>query len=184
MLIRSPGFNLYLICGLLLAATLGCKTNKQDKVLSTIRFHLETKPNTQDRMAKSETVEVYRQHPISFTVDRTAFLTEASVKGAKVIDVMGGFALQVQFDAQGTWLLEEYTSANRSRHIVIASQFVEPGEEQLNKGRYLGAPQIRTRIADGIFAFTPDATREEAEQIARGLNNVAERLSNGEPVKF
>jgi hypothetical protein len=26
-------------------------------------------------------------------------------------------------------------------------------------------------LADGVFVFTPDASREEAERIVRGLNN-------------
>jgi len=111
-------------------------------------------------------------------------LTEGNVKEAKVIDTPGGFAVQLQFDEQGTWLLEEYTTANRNKHIVIASQFVAPGEEKINKGRWLAAPKIGTHITDGLFSFTPDATREEAERIAAGINNVAHKLASGEPIRF
>jgi hypothetical protein len=35
------------------------------------------------------------------------------------------------------------------------------------------------RISNGLFAFTPDTTREEADRIARGLNNVAEQVRKG-----
>jgi hypothetical protein len=41
--------------------------------------------------------------------------------------------------------------------------------------RWLAAPVISHRIGDGVLVFTPDATREEAEEIALGLNNVAKK---------
>jgi hypothetical protein len=187
MLIRSNVFNLYLI-GVLALGAVGCKALKppspEEKLLSTLRLHLETKANPLDPMVHTDTAEVYRHSPITFTIDRVPFLTEGNVKEAKVVDVTGGFALEIQFDEQGTWLLEEYTSANRGKHILISSQFVDIGQEKINKGRWLAAPQIRNHLTDGRIAFTPDATREEAERIATGINNVANKLSTGEPVKF
>ena len=39
-------------------------------------------------------------------------------------------------------------------------------------------PRIATRITDGVLAFTPDATRAEAERIVRGLNNAAIKSGN------
>jgi hypothetical protein len=44
------------------------------------------------------------------------------------------------------------------------------------ENRFLGAPLITKRITDGVFVFTPDATREEAERIVAGLNNVIAKL--------
>jgi preprotein translocase subunit SecD len=183
MRICSHGFNLYLMAVLVCGLVGGCKTadGKDKKILSTLRLHLESKA---DPMGRSETADVYRQSPVQFTIDKAPFLSEAQVKEAKVIDVTGGFALQVQFDRQGSWLLEQYTAANRTKHILVFSQFVGPLEEKLNKGRWLAAPQINNHITDGLFAFTPDATREEAERIALGLNNVAKRLATGKEVKF
>jgi hypothetical protein len=188
MLIRRVGFNLYLVAAFGLFLISGCKTadkhdeKKQDKkILSTLRLHLEAHS---DPMGRTETAEVYRANPIQFTIDKEPFLSEAQVKEAKVVDVTGGFALQVKFDRQGSWLLEQYTSANRTKHILVMSQFVEPGEEKINKGRWLAAPQIKNHIVDGVLVFTPDASREEAERIALGLNHVAKRLETGKEVKF
>lgn len=187
MLIRSYGFNFYLILLVVLLQGTGCKSPEskqksiEKKVLSTLRVHLEARP---DPMGRTETVEVYRASPVKFTIDKAPFLSEASVKEAKVIDVTGGFALQIQFDRQGGLLLEQYTSANRTKHLVIASQFANPGEEKINHGRWLAAPQIKTHITDGLLIFTPDATREEAKRIALGLNHVAKKLATGEEVKF
>ena len=188
MLIRLTGFNLYLVIALSAGLTFGCHTTPESreksvekKVLSTLRLHLEAK---QDSMGRTEAAEVYRANPVKFTMEKAPFLTEASVKEAKVVDVTGGFVLQIQFDRQGSWLLEQYTSANRTKHIIITSQFVSPGEEKLNLGRCLAAPQIQTHITDGLLSFTPDATREEAQRIALGLNHVAEKLSTGKEVKM
>ncbi len=183
MMIDGHRFNLYLIFALTLGIACGCKSadGQQKKVLGTLRLHQETNP---DPMGRTETAEVYRSSPIKFTVDKAPFLSEANVKEAKVIDVMGGFALQIQFDRQGSWLLEQYTSANRNKHILISSQFFGPAEEKLNKGRWLAAPQTQTHITDGRFVFTPDATREEAERIALGLNHVAQKLATGKEVKW
>jgi len=183
MLVRGNGFNLYLTLAVVLASMVGCKTphGEDRKVLSTLRLHLETRP---DPMGRTEVAEVYRGSPVKFSIDSAPFLTEASVKEAKVIDVVGGFALQIQFDRQGSWLLEQYTSANRTKHIVVLSQFVEPGEDKLNKGRWLAAPQINNHITDGLFTFSPDASREETERVALGLNHVAKKLETGKEVKL
>ncbi len=182
MMIRGIRFNLYLLLLLSVAVATGCKStesSKEKKILSTLRLHQEVNP---DPIGRSENVEVYREQPVHFTSDKVPFLTEADVTQAKVIDVQGGFALQIQFDRQGTWLLEQYT-AKPSRHILVFSQFVPPGEEKINAGRWLAAPMLRTHITDGLFIFAPDATREEAQRIVTGLNNVAKKLATGEELK-
>ena len=182
MIIRRYRFNFYLALVLTSALAIGCQSTdrKEKKILSTLRLHLEMNP---DPTGRSETADVYRESPVRFTIDKVPFLSEANVKQAKVIDVTGGFALEIQFDRQGSWLLEQYT-AKPSRHIVIMSQFAPPGEDKLNKGRWLAAPLVRNHITDGLFSFTPDATREEADRIALGLNNVARRLATGQDVNW
>jgi hypothetical protein len=35
---------------------------------------------------------------------------------------------------------------------------------------------INHRIGDGVLVFTPDATRDECEEIAIGLNNVSKKV--------
>ena len=74
--------------------------------------------------------------------------------------------MSIQFDHQGTLLLEQYSTLNRGRKFAIFTQF----GDKLKESRWLAAPIISRRITDGLLMFTPDATREEAEQIARGLN--------------
>lgn len=187
MKIRANRFNLYLIVLLgLVVIVAGCRSpqskekSKEKKLLSTLRLHRELPP---DPLGRTEKAEVDRQSPVQFTVEKEPFLTEARVKQAKVIDVEGGFALQIQFDRQGSWLLEQYT-AQPNKHILVLSQFCNPGEDKINAGRWLAAPMFQTHITDGLFIFTPDATREEAQRIAIGLNNVAKKLETGDEPTF
>jgi preprotein translocase subunit SecD len=184
MMISRFGFNTYLAVGLAAAllAVSGCRTaeSKRKKALATFRVHLESNPRPN---SLTEQITVGREHPEVFTIEKDPFLTESHVKSAKVIDAYGGFALSVAFDRQGAWLLEQYTAANRGRHLAIFSQFPTPPDEKLNEGRWLAAPYISEIITNGVLTFTPDATREEADQIVLGLTHVATKIQSGEDLK-
>jgi preprotein translocase subunit SecD len=162
-------FNLYLMLGVALALMPGCQTPDEEKQVATLRLHLEAANPSTDR---SVTVPVYRARPVSVTIDKQPFLTEANVAEARVVEVLGGFDLQIKFDREGTWLLESCSAANPRKRAAIFSVF---GDKLKKQSRWLGAPVIAGRITSGVFTFTPDATREEAEQIALGLNNVARK---------
>ncbi|HWX20453.1 MAG TPA: hypothetical protein VN578_11185 [Candidatus Binatia bacterium] len=179
MRIRWDRFNIYLLLVIATGLICGCHTaeGKRKKQLATLRLYQEANP---DPMGRTEEVTVHRDPVVKLTINKAPFLTEALVKEAKVVDTVGGFALSVQFNRQGSWLLEQYTAAGRGKHIALFSQFVNRGEDKLNAGRWLGAPKIATHITDGLLIFTPDATREETEQIALGLNHVAKKVQSGE----
>jgi preprotein translocase subunit SecD len=171
MNVRRSRLNIYLVLLLALAAVCGCKTSEETdpkKLLSTFRLHLEA---SRDGTKANEPVPIYREKPVMINVEKQPFLTEGNVAEAKVIDVVGGFALRIRFDHAGTGLFEEYTIANRGRRIAVFSQF----GAQIKDFRWLAAPIIAHRITDGVFTFTPDASREECEEIAVGLNNVAKK---------
>jgi hypothetical protein len=172
MLIRWFRFNIYLAMIVALALGSGCRTaeGKRKRALTHMTFHMEANPGSP---GKTEQASVFRESPARFTVQAEPFLTEANILAAQVIDqASGGFSLAIQFDRQGTWLLESESVANRSRHYVVRCQWGEAPEWNLNTGRWLAAPEIARRITDGVLIFTPDTTREEAAQIALGLNNV------------
>jgi preprotein translocase subunit SecD len=171
MKIRWCRFNIYLAFALVAVAVCGCRTSPESKAkkqLSTLRLHLEA---GRDASEATQLVPVYRLHPFMVNVQKMPFLNESNVSEAKVVDVVGGFALRIQFDHAGAAMLEQYTVANRGKKVAVFSQF---GGE-LATLRWLAAPFISRRIIDGVFVFTPDANREEAEEIARGLNNVAKK---------
>jgi SecD-like export protein len=164
MMIRPSRFNIYLLLALCLTFAGGCQTaeSRRKKELCTLRLHLEVNSDGTDR---NEPVPIYRAKPILVNVEKKYFLDEGHVVKAAVNDDLGSFVIQIQFDREGTWLLEQYSAVNRGRRVAIFSQF--------GQARWLAAPVITHRIADGLFTFTPDATREEAERIVLGLNNVA-----------
>jgi hypothetical protein len=179
MIIRRARFNIYLLGLALLVPVTGCQSpeSARAKQIATFRLHLAVTP---DGTHFSEPVPIYRANPTMVNIDRSAFLTEGSIAGARVIsDELGGYSLQVQFDPRGTYLLEQYTAMYPGKRFAIFGEFGEKMEQH----RWLGAPIIPRRISNGILTFTPDATREEAEQIAIGLNNVAIQSGNQEKPK-
>lgn len=168
MMICRSRFNIYLMCLLAVVFAGGCKTQR----LSTLRLHQEINQNAGNRV---EAITVHRDPLVTMHIDSLPFLTEAYVKSAKVVDVVGGHALSIQFDRQGSWLLEQYTSALRGKRIAIFVQFSTPPKNKLNQGRWMAAVYIQERTTNGLLVFTPNATREEAELIAEGLRNVAKK---------
>ncbi len=175
MKIRWDRFNIYLLALLAGAWVCGCQTaeGRRKKEVSTLRIHIETRSDSID---KAEKVQIYRALPMRLSIEKQPFLNEAYIKKAEVVDAMGGgFQIRVEFERRGILLLEQYTSANRKKHLAIFSQWVDTANPKENIERWLAAPLIRDRITDGILLFTPDMTRDEAEQLAVGLNNVAKK---------
>lgn len=169
MVIRPLRFNIYLLLIATLLSSPGCQSakTKEEKQPATLRVHQETNPLPLDQ---SERVTVLRQSPMFIEIERAPFLNESHVTSAQVVDNQEGFFLLIQFNQQGLWLLEQYSSANTKRRFAIRSQF----RQSTNVfDRWLAAPVVTRRITDGKLAFTPDADRTETEAIARGLNNVA-----------
>lgn len=177
MVTRSPRFNINLLGPVLLLLILtSCATagSKSEKEIATLRVHLEVNPDGSDRNSR---VPIYRAKPILLNVEKSPFVNESDVAQASLVDEMGGFKIVIQFDTRGTRLLEQFSATNPGKHLAIATQF----GEKLKQNRWLAAPLISHRIADGTLTFTPDATRGEAETIVRGLNNVA--IKNGNQKK-
>jgi preprotein translocase subunit SecD len=162
----SRQFNIYLTLAAALGLLCSCQTNKPHGQVSALRVHIEASP---DNAGTSEDISVLRADPVQVTITKLPILTEANIVGAKIIDAPGGFAINVHFDETGTWILEQYSSANTGRHLAIFGQW----GEKLVEGRWLAAPLITHRIANGALAFTPDMSRPEAEQLIIGLSNSA-----------
>jgi hypothetical protein len=169
MKIRRLRFNLYLCMALPLAAALGagCRSeaHKRKYQPSTLSICVEVHA---DASNPSEHVPIYRQHPFIVNVDKQPILNELNVVQAQVVDVVGGFAIRLQFDRQGTWILEQNSIDHRGARFAIYCEF----GEKLKEKRWLAAPIVSRRISDGVLVFTPDATREEADQVVLGLSNI------------
>ena len=170
MVIRPSRFNIYLLLAVVLIVVVGCSTlsSRSKKQIATLRVHLESPHNPS---GMTEVVSVIRASPMSINIESQPFLTESDLTAAKLIAGNEEFFLQLQLNQQGQRLLEQYSSANPQRRIVIRSQF-RLGTNVFD--RWLAAPLVTRRISDGIIAFSPDADREEAEALVAGLNKAAE----------
>ncbi len=155
---------------LVLAA--GCATDKKKEQLATLRVHIESTANTPEN---NHSISVLRSKPVLVPIAPDPFLTEANVIAARVLEAPGGFAVQIKFDETGTWMLEQYSSANPGRHLAVFGQW----GEKLVHTRWLAAPIISRRIPDGQLTFTPDADRDEINQLVLGLNNQAKQNLGG-----
>ncbi len=173
MKVCARGFNTYLAWATVLALLCGCQTDKKDAkkekdVISVLRIHMQANPNDAGEI---QTISLLRSNPVDVSIRHDPILSEANIIGAEVIESEGGFAIQVQFDESSTLMLEQETAANPGRHLVIFGQW----GDTLVDGRWLAAPLITQRIATGQLAFTPDITREQADRLVLGLNNVAKK---------
>src|SRR4051812_16221544 len=92
-------FNIYLLLAVATLFASGCQTSKKKKEkATTLAIHIEVQPTMMDF---STAISVLREHPISLHIDKSPFLTEIDVADAKVIDVVGGFALELEFTRRG-----------------------------------------------------------------------------------
>lgn len=166
MKIRPASFNIYLL-GVLALLAISCQTSeerKQSQEASTLRIFLESA----HRDSFSSGVSVYRQSPVQFNFEREPFLSESDLETASVVELPGGFGIRAQFNGHGALVLEGVTVAHRGSHLGVLSNFGE--------SRWLAAPLIKHRITNGELIFTPDATRDEADRIVRGLTNVVHEI--------
>ena len=168
-------FNLYLAFVLILPLA-GCTFFKDEfgkkkaEKAGAIRIHVEAPVSLP---GKTRTVSVLRSTPLAVTIDEDPVLTEANLLAATIVETPGGgFAVTVRFDETGGWAIEQATAGNPGKHLVIFGQWGETKFE----GRFLAAPLIVRRIAGGELTFSPDASREEAQQFVDGLNNLARIL--------
>lgn len=163
MKLRLVPFNIYLAL-VTIALLPGCKSSEERKAgkeASTLRLHLQAPRDMNDR---DSGIPIYRRNPLRLNIEREPFLSEIDLDQASILDVPGGFAIRAQFNGHGALVLEQVTVAQKGKHIAVRSEFGE--------SRWLAAPLITRRINNGEFVFTPDASREEAERIVRGLSNV------------
>jgi preprotein translocase subunit SecD len=170
MRMADSRFNPYLVLTLAVSFLLatGCLTpeeKRQRKMQAALRMHLSAPPN------QTELREPVIIAGTTIYVEKAFFLDERSLESAAIVESPGGgFSMRLEFNDHGRMTLESITAANPGRQIAIFTQF---GAEQLDKGSWLAAPRIPRRLSDGVIVFSPGVSRETAEEIVLGLNNVA-----------
>lgn len=172
MMIQVRRFNKYFALALAAAvATAGCQSSghKKKEVATVLELHLEANG---DSSSDHGPITISQNPPVSIDVIKEPFLDGADVEQASLIEDTLGFKMQLKFNFRGTLLLESVTAQSRGKRIAVYCVF--------GPVRWLAAPQIRNKISDGLMLFTPDVTREEAERIVKGLNDVAAGLKKKE----
>jgi preprotein translocase subunit SecD len=134
-------------------------------------MHMETNP---DPMGGAAVAPVFREKPVRITVEKEPFISEKHVAAAEVITNQFGYSIRIQFEAFGKRLLQQYSTAHRGRRCAIFCAF---GEKE-TKARWLAAPVMLRTLSDGCITFTPDASLEECQELARCLNAVAKKADN------
>lgn len=170
MCARCLRFNTYLVALVFVLFLAGCASSEERerrKEASSLQLYIESEFDTGD---KTGVVPIYRASPVMVRVEKVPVLDEGYLVDASVVDVIGGFAIMLKYDFHGRLVLENLSNSRRGSRLAIYTTFTE--------SRWLAAPRLSQRITDGTLVFTPDATREEAERIVRGLNNVAIKLGN------
>jgi len=162
-------FNIVLLL-ILASGGLGCQSLKEKNV-TTLRLHLEV--NNPDRLGVGQSVSIGKTEIFSLLTEKEPFLDEGHVKKASVVKALGGFSILLQLDRHGSWVLEQYSTAERGKRVAIFGEFGE--------ARWLAAPVLNHTIKDGAFTFTPDMTLDEAYRFVEGLNNVAEKVQKHNP---
>jgi hypothetical protein len=188
---RPGRFNLFFL--LIAVALSGCASTPEAK-----KRREEAKEGTQIRVFREATdftgraadagsigiskAKFPRVEPVEITVQKSPILDERDVKNARVIDtdVPDQFVIGVEFTEHGALVLQMNSVAIQGRRLVIAGRW---SDGKIAQSRWLSAPVVRRAFDQGVLVFTPDCTRDEADRIVRGLNNVAVKLENQEKPK-
>lgn len=157
-----PFFWLALLAGLL--ALPASAKEKKPKDPEFLRIYFESPRDTSLRATEAK---VGRSNPMTLRVEKLPILSESHMKIIETADIGGGPTLRITFNRTGKRLLENYTATGVGRRLVVQTQFEEM--------RWLAAPRITRRIADGILVFTPDASPEELDRLVRGITKAVKK---------
>ncbi len=139
------------------------------KPVALVRIHVESEANN---AGSTTNAYVLRSSPVTVNISTDPVLTEADVTAARLLDAPGGgFAIELRFEQTAGWRLEQATSINPGKHLVIYAHW---GVNPLD-GRWVAAPLILGRNASSRLSFTPDASHEEALQLVDELNDLAKK---------
>jgi len=179
MMMRLSRFNIYLCmaAAFALLAT-GCKTDaekkdakekaKEKKETAVLELHMEV---SADGMRDNEPVPIFRADPMYVNVARVPMVDTRDLVDAKLMEEEGGaYFIRLKFNARGQLLLDTQTTMDLGRRVAVLCTV------GLKEPRWLASPVVNRRIVNGEFNFTPDATKDEAKLIVKGLNNVATQI--------
>jgi len=182
-------FNIYfLAAGAVLASGCGSNRLSPNKEYATLSIFME------GRQAESLAVHIGRD-PTPMYIAPEAILTEEDLRKATLVDHPDGtYDIQLTFNDHGKLVLDMQTTSNKGKHLILFAKFPPKGWKEPKEGdaagaekplpgqprmsAWLAAPLIAGNgLSNGSLLFTPDASHAEAQQIVRGLNNMASALN-------
>ena len=149
----------WLVMVMLLAT--GCAMFGNRKPSMTMRIYEQV--DSAFRTGHWREVEIPKTE-LTLRVDSFPVLTERDVEVAEPFETSGGLAVMLRFDAHGMFVLDEVTTRNRSRYLVVF----------LND-RPVTAWLVDHRLVHGQFLLEGDFTDAEARQLIDDLNLAAKK---------
>ena len=137
----------------------GCATFGKKPDEASLGIHEESNPSLPAETIR--TVEIPHTG-VKLTISPFPARTEKDVQSAELYDTAGGKAIFLRFDPHGTIVLDEMTTRDRSRYLVIV----------LNK-RPVGSWLVDQRITNGQFLVEGDFTDEEARKAVEAINKLS-----------
>ena len=163
----------------LAAALAGCAStpekkeeSKKKKEVASLRIHVEQRENAEG----GKEISVLRASPVTLKIEKEPFIDERDLVSAKLEETITGFAITLRTTLHGRLLLEMNSVSRLGLHLAVVSTW-EVAKDKTDT-RWIAAPKLKAPLRDGTLTFVPDCSREEAEHIVQGINNVAIKLEN------
>ena len=137
-------------------------------------FFIEEFPQQE---AKTMLLKVYQASPKMVHVAPKPVLVgdPGILQGTRVIDTQDGLhAIQLNFTSRGKALVEYLTTNYRDRRLYVVVAQSDQSKTNGVNSRCIGVSYIRGTMRASSMVFTPDASREESENIVELVNKTLE----------
>ena len=108
------------------------------------------------------------KYHLRIPIDPIPVLTEKDIQAAEIHPTAGGDAVLVRYDIEATMRVEELTTRDRGRYLVV-----------FWNDRPVAAWLVDQRLTNGQFLVEGDFTDEEAAVIVRNLNRLGGKNPHG-----
>ena len=146
-----------LVCCLLAS---GCSMFGE-KEQTTLRFYEQVSSSLPNKLYREVAVP---KTGLTVQVDRFPVLTERDVASAEIYQTAGGPSILLRLEIHGNIMLDEVTTRNRGRYLVV---FLD--------GCPVAAWFIEKRLNTGSFILEGDFTGEEAKKAVESLNRQSKK---------
>ncbi len=148
----------------------GCQTSKRVKAedATHIFIFMETHSGLGEMARK---VDIDGPNGGTMYIGASPVLNDVHIEEASAHDTAdGSVAIQLQLNRQGKRILENMSGAYRGKRLAVSASFPEL--------RWLCCVRMDKLMSDGHLTFFPNASPEECDRIAKGMNLVIAELNS------